>query len=40
VLLDADPVDTADTSLEQADRLRDTRVHATWVAGELVYAEA
>ena len=33
VLLDADPLDAADDSAEQADRLRDMHVHATWVAG-------
>ncbi|MGH3360942.1 MAG: amidohydrolase, partial [Nocardioides sp.] len=38
VLLDYDPLDPADTSLEQADRLRDMHVHATWVAGQMVYA--
>ena len=39
VLLDGDPVDGSGSSLEQADRLRDMHVHATWVAGQLVYAE-
>jgi predicted amidohydrolase YtcJ len=40
VLLDGDPLDATGSSLEQADRLRDMHVHATWVAGQLVYAEA
>ena len=39
VLLDYDPLDAGDNSLEQGDRLRDTHVHATWVAGQMVYAE-
>ena len=30
----------AERAPEQADRLRDMHVHATWVAGQLVYAEA
>jgi predicted amidohydrolase YtcJ len=39
VLLDADPLDPTGGSLEQADRLRDMAVHATWVAGRLVHGE-
>jgi predicted amidohydrolase YtcJ len=39
VLLDGDPVEPADSSIARADRLRDMHVHATWVAGQLVYAE-
>jgi predicted amidohydrolase YtcJ len=39
VLLDADPLDPTGGSLEQADRLRDMTVHATWVAGRLVHGE-
>jgi predicted amidohydrolase YtcJ len=37
VLLDADPLDPAGTAAEQAARLRDMPVAATWVAGRLLH---
>jgi predicted amidohydrolase YtcJ len=37
-LLDHDPLESAGTELEQAARLRSTRVAATWVGGSLVHS--
>ena len=39
VLLDADPLDESGTSEEQAARLRDMSVSATWLAGRLTHGD-